>query len=208
MKREEKNALSRHRILEAACREFSEKGYDGASMNLLCAENELSKGIIYHYYKDKDELYLLCAEECFQKLTEYLLAQTPAADATPEQRLNGYFDARLRFFAENPMQLGIFLSVVLNPPLPLAAQLANVRAAFDAHNRATLAALLQSVPLRPGLSAAAVVDDFCMYMDFFNARFRKVLAEAATPEQALREHEERSHRQLGILLYGVLEQNA
>ena len=37
-----------------------------------------------------------------------------------------------------------------------------------------------------------------MYMDYFNARFKTVLAE--TPEQALRAHEERCHWQLKILL--------
>ena len=54
MKREEKNALSRQRILEAALREFSEKGYAAASLNTVCAENGISKGIIYHYFADKE----------------------------------------------------------------------------------------------------------------------------------------------------------
>mgnify|MGYP002539826609 CR=1 FL=1 len=58
MKREEKNALSRQRILDAAMEEFSRNGYDGASLNTVCAEKGISKGIIYHYFKDKDELYL------------------------------------------------------------------------------------------------------------------------------------------------------
>ena len=44
-----------------------------------------------------------------------------------------------------------------------------------------------------------------MYMDYFNAKYRTVLAQADSPEQALREHEERCHRQLEIMLYGVLE---
>ena len=49
MKREEKNALSRQRILDAAMEEFSRRGYEGASLNTVCAEKGLSKGIIYHY---------------------------------------------------------------------------------------------------------------------------------------------------------------
>ena len=40
MKREEKNALSRQRILDAAMEEFSRNGYDGASLNTVCAEKE------------------------------------------------------------------------------------------------------------------------------------------------------------------------
>lgn len=205
MKREEKNALSRQRILDAALKEFSEKGYGGASLNAVCAENDISKGIIYHYFKDKDELYLLCAADCFDTLTAYMKIVQETMPATVEQRLRTYFDARLRFFAENPLYLGIFLDVVLNPPAHLVMQLANVRADFDSLNILVLTALLMSAPLRKGLSVANVTEDFRMYMDFFNARFRAVLLNATARENALREHEERSHRQLSILLHGVLE---
>ena len=43
MKREEKNALSRQRILDAAMEEFSAKGYAGASLNTVCGEKGISK---------------------------------------------------------------------------------------------------------------------------------------------------------------------
>ena len=46
MNREEKNALSRQRILEAALEEFSQKGYEAASLSNVCAEKGISKGII------------------------------------------------------------------------------------------------------------------------------------------------------------------
>ena len=61
MKREEKNLQSRQRILEGALKEFSAKSYAEASLNNICNDNDISKGIIYHYFKDKDQLYLLCA---------------------------------------------------------------------------------------------------------------------------------------------------
>lgn len=203
MKREEKNALARQRILDAALAEFSKQGYGAASLNTLCAENDISKGIIYHHFKDKDQLYLLCAADCFEKLTAYVQTQS-GGEGTVEQRLRRYFDARLRFFAENPLYLGLFLHLVLHPPAHLAEALAQVRRPFDQLNSTALTALLETAPLRPGLSVEAVVEDFRLYMDFFNARFRSVLAGAEEPEEALREHEERCHRQIGILLYGVL----
>lgn len=79
MKREEKNALSRQRILNAAMEEFSGKGYEGASLNTICSEKGISKGIIYHYFKDKNKLYLLCVEECFREVTAYLEEHTASS---------------------------------------------------------------------------------------------------------------------------------
>ena len=174
-------------------------------MNTICAENEISKGIIYHYFKDKDELYLLCVADCFNGLTAFLGDWAAICAGNTETRLRQYFDARLHYFAENPVCLGIFLNAVLYPPAHLASELAEARRAFDSQNVAILTELLGSVPLRRGMTVSAVVDDFRMYMDYFNAKYRTVLAGADSPEQALYEHEERCHRQLAILLYGVLE---
>ena len=72
MNREEKNRLTRRRIMDSALAEFASQGYGASSVNTIAASEQLSKGIIYHYFENKDELYLACVEECFQSLTEYL----------------------------------------------------------------------------------------------------------------------------------------
>ena len=67
MKREEKNQQTQRRIMDSALAEFAEKGHGGSSVNTICAAQGISKGIIYHYFENKDELYLACVEECFQR---------------------------------------------------------------------------------------------------------------------------------------------
>ena len=71
MKREEKNQQTRRRIMDSALAEFSKQGYGASSVNTICASQDISKGIIYHYFKSKDDLFLACIEECFSQLTEY-----------------------------------------------------------------------------------------------------------------------------------------
>ena len=58
--------------MDSALAEFSKQGYGASSVNTICAAQDLSKGIIYHYFKTKDDLYLACVEECFELLTQYL----------------------------------------------------------------------------------------------------------------------------------------
>lgn len=204
MKREEKNALSRQRILDAAMEEFSRRGYEGASLNTVCAEKGISKGIIYHYFRDKDELYLLCVKTCFDAVTAYLRDTVGSLTGSPEARLKAYFDARLRFFAAHPVYLGIFSGASFDPPAALSAEMAECRGDFDRLNISVLTELLESAPMRKGLSVEAVVEDFRLYMDYFNLHFRAHSPEALSPELRLKNHEERCHRQLDILLYGVL----
>lgn len=50
-----------------AIEEFGEKGYDNASINTICAKYSISKGLIHHNFKNKDELYLWSVEESFTK---------------------------------------------------------------------------------------------------------------------------------------------
>lgn len=204
MKREEKNALSRQRILDAAMEEFSAKGYDGASLNTVCGEKGISKGIIYHYFKDKDELYLLCVEACFNAFTAYLKDAAASLSGPARERLRAYFDARLRFFADYPRYLGLFADAALDPPAGLWDQIADRRRAFDELNISVLTGLLDSAPLRAGLSVEAVVEDFRLYLDYFNIHYRAAFRGDASPQEALLKHEERCHCQIDILLYGVM----
>ncbi len=203
MKREEKGAISRQRILEAALQEFSARGYEGASLNTVWAEHGISKGIIYHYFKDKNEIYLFCVKRCFDALTAYLGTHIKMTPGTTEERLQAYFDARTCFFATEPLYLGIFCDVMIRPPAALSQEIALCRSEFDALSVAVLTDILNSAPLRAGLSVAAIVEDFRMYMDSFHLRFQADLNRERSTETILKEHEERCHRQLDILLHGV-----
>ena len=115
MKQKTRSALTRQRILDAAMAEFSSKGYEGASLNAACAENGFSKGVVYHHFKDKNELYLLCVQRCFNAVTERLKEAAACLSGTAEERLRSYFDARLRFFTQNPLYLGVFAGAAFRP---------------------------------------------------------------------------------------------
>ena len=48
MKQSEKNQKSRALILTHAFAEFASHGYEGSSLNQICARGNLSKGLLYH----------------------------------------------------------------------------------------------------------------------------------------------------------------
>jgi AcrR family transcriptional regulator len=47
----------RERILEVAAQEFSENGFQGASINRILERAEMSKGAAYYYFADKADLF-------------------------------------------------------------------------------------------------------------------------------------------------------
>ncbi|MBP1806022.1 TetR/AcrR family transcriptional regulator [Rubellimicrobium aerolatum] len=67
----------RDQILEGARRVFMEQGYDVASMNDICRAAGVSKGTIYVYFENKEELFVSLIERERDRLfldTEQLLA--------------------------------------------------------------------------------------------------------------------------------------
>lgn len=201
MNREEKNLQTRQKIIDSALSEFGKKNYSEASMNTICAAGNISKGIIYHYFKDKDELYLLCVRACFDALTKYL-DNSGLTDAAPiEAALARYFDARTAFFEAYPLYLGIFCSAIMNPPLHLTVSIDDITSGFHRQAVSILTTLLKTQKLRPDITMEDVVEVFCEYQDFVNTRFQMKTA----GETTLKEHEARCRRSLQILLYGVIE---
>jgi AcrR family transcriptional regulator len=60
---EEQLAARRAEILTAARRAFARHGYEGATVKVLEAETGLSRGAIFHHFKDKEALFLALAED-------------------------------------------------------------------------------------------------------------------------------------------------
>jgi len=53
------NPQRRDAILNAALKEFSSKGYDNASTNVIAKEAGISKALMFHYVSSKQELFLV-----------------------------------------------------------------------------------------------------------------------------------------------------
>lgn len=203
MKRDEKSLLRRRKILDSAFEEFGRQGYGLSSINTICTAGDISKGILYHYFKDKDDLYLVCVKEVYDCLTKYMQNQLSASIGTKENQLERYFDARLSFFRENPLYHKLFCDVVVAPPSHLAQVISKIKADFDALNITVLTELLQSVKLRADVTMQSAVETFRLYQDFVNARHQMELGGVSDLEK----HEKIRKQSLSILLYGVIERD-
>ena len=54
------------RIINAAIKEFAEKGYDRASTNEIVKEAGISKGLLFHYFQNKKQLFLFLFDYCYE----------------------------------------------------------------------------------------------------------------------------------------------
>ena len=61
------------RIINAAIKEFAQKGYDNASTNEIVKEAGISKGLLFHYFQNKKQLYLFLYEHMIDILMEKIM---------------------------------------------------------------------------------------------------------------------------------------
>ncbi|MDR4888048.1 helix-turn-helix domain-containing protein [Fredinandcohnia sp. QZ13] len=62
------------RILNAATKEFAEKNYVNASTNEIVKQAGISKGLLFHYFKNKKELYLFLYDYYLEVMVNDLFA--------------------------------------------------------------------------------------------------------------------------------------
>ncbi len=60
----------RDRIINAAIKEFAQKGYDSASTNEIVKEAGISKGLLFHYFKNKKQLFFFLFDYCYNVVAD------------------------------------------------------------------------------------------------------------------------------------------
>ncbi|MEH7074524.1 TetR/AcrR family transcriptional regulator [Neobacillus drentensis] len=58
------------RIINAAIKEFADKGYDRASTNEIVKEAGISKGLLFHYFQNKKQLFLFIFDYCYELIID------------------------------------------------------------------------------------------------------------------------------------------
>lgn len=191
MKQSEKNQRSRELILMHAFSEFAEHGYSGSSLNQICARGDISKGLLYHYYANKDALYLSCVARLFHEMTDFLKKRIDIADVTIMQ----YFAGRMHFFQQYPVHRQLFYDVLMYPPSHLRQEIEQCRADFDAFNNKALRAVLQREKLDERISLEEALVQFRAFVNFLGVYIR---------EDSASDAEQKAGELLHTMLYGLI----
>lgn len=200
MKKEEKTQRTRERILAAALEEFGTKSYDSASINTICAASQVSKGLLYHNFKGKDDLYLQCVDQCYREMLAYIQERDDDSGAFD---IPQWLAIRQSFFGEHPHYSDIFFNTVLQPPKHLVGQIHAIREDFDAYYQRRLKTFLSCIPLREGITTEDALSCFMVFSEMYNGYFQNKALAAEDYKTLIDAHEGKMAQLFHILLYGI-----
>jgi TetR/AcrR family transcriptional regulator len=103
--------ISADRILAAAAREFSARGFAGARVDRIARRAKVNKAMLYYHFKSKDRLYKTLLRQMFTRAAERLQA-IAAADAPPAEKLDRAIAAIAAFIEEHAFFPAIMLREV------------------------------------------------------------------------------------------------
>jgi AcrR family transcriptional regulator len=97
---------TRAAILAAATEEFAEKGFGGARVDAIALRAGTNKRMLYHYFGDKEALYLAVLEEAYARIRS-AEATLDLTHRSPEEGLRELARFTWRYFVEHPEFLSL-----------------------------------------------------------------------------------------------------
>ncbi len=112
-------AEKRDAIFKAALDEFSEKGYQGASINAIVQTIGIAKGSIYQYFGDKNGLFLHIFSSTMALVKNNLRQVRDITKNDPLfTRLEKTLTAGVHFVIENPVAYRLYIKILAESSMP------------------------------------------------------------------------------------------
>lgn len=204
MTQKERQERSRRLIVEAATQEFGSLGYDNVSVELVCRKHGISKGMMYHYYRGKDDLFLECVSHTFDILCQYIELEAPRFDSNNAiENIKCYLMAREIFFKDHPLEKALFECAVFHHPRHLAQAMDEARRGIRRLNMDFIGSQLSRMKLREGLDSSQVG----RYLGSIDYLFQDLLTSYRDGRKAEDIHDmlTSAGELLSMLLFGVIE---
>jgi len=96
------------RILEAALVEFADKGYKKASTNTIVREAGVSKGLLFHYFISKKELFILLYSHAREVITNEMNEKVNYADKDVLNRMTQATLVKVESYISHPLFMQLF----------------------------------------------------------------------------------------------------
>jgi AcrR family transcriptional regulator len=170
----------RAQLLEVGRRLFNTRSYEEISMEDIAAAAKISKGLVYHYFSTKRELYLAAVRAA----AEALLAGTaPPPQLSGAERFRAGFDLYLDFVDQNGRAFAKLLQSGLGGDAEVSAILEKARRALAKRIARALGVTLASARVRLAIRAwigfaEAASLDWIAHRDVDRATIRELLVTA------------------------------
>lgn len=174
-------ATARARILDAALAEFVARGFDGASTNTIARAAGVAKGLVFHHFGSKAELYLAVHELVAARVGAQVLGGVPER-ADLFEWLHAVAIRKVRALQRDPLAYQ-FVLAAREAPAPLRDRIERRMAALRAEAWQRFSGAIDPARLRPGVTLEQAIETLTILGEGLDRRYLPRIA--ALPDRGL-----------------------
>jgi TetR/AcrR family transcriptional regulator len=145
------------RIINAATKVFSENGYKRASTNAIVKEAGISKGILFHYFKSKKDLYLSLYEHLSDMFAEKIYARLDWEERDIFEIIRQVSVIKLELFKTYPDLINFLNSVFHEDEAEVKEEVETIRESLTDSSFTKLFSNIDAGKFREGIDAAKAI---------------------------------------------------
>lgn len=158
----------RDRILNAALSEFTQKGYDNASTNEIVKGAVISKGLLFHYFKNKKELFFFLYDYFVEIIMEEMFAELDLSEKDIFTRLRNIILLKSQLMNKYPEIFNFMLAVQLEKSGEVKAELNDSNSKLLREHSAKLFDGIDITKFREGLDVQRTINIILWTLEGFS----------------------------------------
>lgn len=170
-------------ILDCCLEEFAFHGFDAASTNRIVERAEISKGVLFKYFKDKESLFLYVCESALNHMVRSLPIESVGQFDDLFSFLKIITVQKITLYKQHPMMYRLFLRITRNPDHPVYSKIAEEATVITNEYLSDVVKMLRSDKLKPGLNWEQTLTAVLWVLSGLQSKYLKLVPEAADDEQ-------------------------
>ncbi|WP_217588129.1 TetR/AcrR family transcriptional regulator [Lentibacillus saliphilus] len=194
--------MTKEKILDAAVNQFSQHGYQGATMQKIASEVGIKPASIYFFYKNKEDVFTAAFQRLLERHLDHMKSVFSHVRHKPLVDIfRALIEGSITYHKENAYQTAAYVSLITSPPPKIRQYLHKHMKQFDEW---LLVALTDSIKREiPNISTSqttAITMQFVLLMD--GIFWETLLYDADTLNQQLDYAQEIMHTIIGGMKFG------
>jgi TetR/AcrR family transcriptional regulator len=158
----------RDRILNAALSEFTQKGYDNASTNEIVKGAGISKGLLFHYFKNKKELFFFLYDHFVEIIMEEMFFELDLTEKDIFTRLRNIILLKSQLMKKYPEIFNFMVAVQMEKSSEVVTELNHSNSKLLKENSAKLFDGIDTSRFREGLDVQRTINIILWTLEGFS----------------------------------------
>lgn len=170
----ELDSEKQQRIIDAALTEFAEYGYENGSTNRIVKNCGISKGSLFKYFENKEELYFYLIDTVSAQMAEEMRFDVSRLSRDLYERVIEYSVAEISWYVTNPVKGRFLIGVASETGSDIGRKIVE---RYGDKSKDIYEALLKGVDMSGRSNSRKEISDILRWVLMgFNSSFLKIIA--------------------------------